>query len=190
MVMSENKSSEDNSPLPEQKLEDAEKKLSKRKNRQIKDAVEENRSSIKELQKKVQELKDQEQMHRLDQLSTKEQVKDLMDYVEQMDKESLQKKLQMMDKIQEEYEQGKVHEKLEFLYSEVQDLKDEEAQDMEQKTSRISEIVERLDNLEDELEEIKKSAAGDENNMMEELASKSPALEIENHDGTRRLVAK
>ncbi|GEM_PF-3551416 len=118
--------------------------------------------SIQELQDRVREMEDRDLMAELEELSVKEQLQEVQKLLDVMDSEDLQERLKMLDRIQDEYQEGRVHEKLEYLYSEVKDMKEE---GIEADESRMDELEDRVDDLGQKLEDIKQEQNKTQGNM-------------------------
>jgi len=57
----------------------------------------------------------------------------------------------MVEQIREEYQEGKVHEKLEYLYRQIKELK-EQQHDTKGAASNVEKLRERMDRLEQRVE--------------------------------------
>jgi DNA repair exonuclease SbcCD ATPase subunit len=102
-------------------------------------------------------MEDRDLMAELEELSVKEQLQEVQKLLDVMDGEDLQERLKMLERIQDEYQEGRVHEKLEYLYSEVKDMKEE---GIEADESRVNELEDRINELEQNLDDLRQEQNG------------------------------
>ncbi len=108
-------------------------------------------TSIEELEERVSDIEDRDMMAQLESLSIEDEVNEIEDMLNHMDKEELEKRLNMVEQIKEEYQEGKVHEKLEYLYEQIKDIREKEFEAPEigeEFEERLEEIEKKVENVE------------------------------------------
>ena len=103
--------------------------------------------AIDEMDQRVKDIEDRDMMAELESLSLEEEVQEVEELLNHMSKEELEKRLNMVEQIKEEYQEGKVHEKLEYLYRQIKELK-EQQQDAQGAASNVEKLSERMEELE------------------------------------------
>lgn len=103
--------------------------------------------AIDEMDQRVKDIEDRDMMAELESLSLEEEVQEVEELLNHMSKEELEKRLNMVEQIKEEYQEGKVHEKLEYLYRQIKELK-EQQHDAQGAASNVEKLSERMEELE------------------------------------------
>jgi|GEM_PF-822473 chromosome segregation ATPase len=107
--------------------------------------------AIDDMEERVKDIEDRDMMAQLESLSLEEEVQEVEELLNHMSKEELEKRLNMVEQIREEYQEGKVHEKLEYLYRQIKELK-EQQHDTKGAASNVEKLRERMDRLEQRVE--------------------------------------
>jgi len=108
--------------------------------------------AIDDMEERVKDIEDRDMMAQLESLSLEEEVQEVEELLNHMSKEELEKRLNMVEQIREEYQEGKVHEKLEYLYRQIKELKKEQQHDTKGAASNVEKLRERMDRLEQRVE--------------------------------------
>ncbi|MCJ7478563.1 MAG: hypothetical protein MUP63_00095 [Candidatus Nanohaloarchaeota archaeon QJJ-7] len=109
---------------------------------------------VSELESRIDTLEDKVMMERLEDLALEDKLKIVQDLVER-DEETVKEKLEMLDQIEEEYEETQVEEKLQYLYKELKSLKSnvEELSEGQVQEDDLNELRGRIDRLQSRLDE-------------------------------------
>ena len=113
--------------------------------------------AIESLEDRVSDLEDKDMMAELETLSMEEEVQEIEEILNHMDKEALEKRLNMVEQIKQEYQEGRVHEKLEYLYEQIKELR-KEKEGEEGKgidSQKVDRLESKFEELEKEIENIK-----------------------------------
>lgn len=124
--------------------EEVSKELLEKELKGIEDAMD-------ELEGRVHDIEDRDMMAQLEAMSLEEEVQEVEELLNHMTKEELEKRLNMVEQIKEEYQEGKVHEKLEYLYQQIKDLRERNLEDSNVSTEYKEQFEERLDELESKI---------------------------------------
>lgn len=107
--------------------------------------------AIEDLEDRIKDIEDRDMMAQLESLSLEEEVQEVEELLNHMSKEELEKRLNMVEQIKEEYQEGKVHEKLEYLYRQIKEVKQQE-HDSKGANANVEELRERMNQLERQVE--------------------------------------
>ncbi|MDY6769984.1 MAG: hypothetical protein SVU88_03355, partial [Candidatus Nanohaloarchaea archaeon] len=123
---------------------------------------------LRELQSRIDTLEDQVMMERLEDLSLEDEIEVVEDLLDR-DEEAIQEKLEMLDRIEEEYEETQVGEKLQYLYQQLTDVQDrlDEVAGQQVDEEEVSELRGRIDRLESEV-----ASTGDEEQNFDDVYDK------------------
>jgi DNA repair exonuclease SbcCD ATPase subunit len=113
--------------------------------------------SIESLEDRVSDLEDKDMMAELETLSMEEEVQEIEEILNHMDKEALEKRLNMVEQIKQEYQEGRVHEKLEYLYEQIKELRKEKEGEEGKRidSQKVDRLESKFEELEKEIENIK-----------------------------------
>jgi chromosome segregation ATPase len=146
------------------------------------------KESLTDLRERVKEIEDRNLMAELEELSMKEQVEEVQEIIDIMDSEDLEQRLKILERIQDEYKSGKVHEKLEYLYSEVKDLKENSVETDNAKLDSLEDRVKSIENKVEGLSQVNtqapESGIEDDESVLQEVVRESEDLRLRrNSDG-------
>lgn len=146
------------------------------------------KESLTDLRERIKEIEDRNLMAELEELSMREQVEEVQEIIDIMDSEDLEQRLKILERIQDEYKSGKVHEKLEYLYSEVKDLKENS---VETDNAKLDSLEDRVKSIENKVEGLSQadtqapeSGIEDDESVLQEVVRESEDLRLRrNSDG-------
>jgi chromosome segregation ATPase len=149
------------------------------------------REAVKDLRHRMDTVEDKVMMERLEDLAIEDEIEVVRDLVEHGE-EDIKAKINLLDELEEKYENERLDDKLRYLYSRIKELEQAQGGESEQLAVDVDELREKVDDLSVQVAQVKQQGGSGDDEDLEDIYDKLYLLrdkvkKLESDSGTTNV---